>query len=86
MDVPGRPSKRLRALSLILPLLPGVRLARLPALVALNPPAEYPLIKLWLVIAVLLLVLVLVLCAADEAMVVVDFVEKVRLRRCLPNS
>ena len=36
-------------------------LARLPALVALNPPAECPLIILWLVLEVFVVLLVAVL-------------------------
>lgn len=52
--------------------IPNLRLARLPALVALKAPAEAPLMRLWLVIAVLLLLLVLVvtaLCAPEDELV-----------------
>ena len=53
---------------------PPARLAKLPALVALNPPADAPLIMLWLVLSVLVVRLVLTLCTPLEEFVVLDLV------------
>ena len=79
----------LLGLPLILPVSPHLLLARLPALVALKPPAEYPLIKLWLVILVLLLlfvVFVFVLCAVEETLVTLDLAVNVRVNLSRPSS
>lgn len=62
------------------------RLARLPALVALNPPADAPLIMLWLVIPVLDVLLVVVLCVPLDELVALDFVVNVRPKRSPLNS
>ena len=62
------------------------RLAKLPALVALNPPAENPLIRLRLVKAVLLVEFVLLLCKPLDEFVALDLFVKVRLSAFLPNS
>ena len=48
--------------------------------------AECPLMMLWLVSCVLLLLFVLVLCAADEADVTLDLVVNVRCNFSLPSS
>lgn len=56
-------------LSLVVPL---PLLVKLPALVALNPPAEWPLIRLWLVRPVLVVVFVPLLWTPLEELVVLD--------------
>ena len=69
----------------ILPQAPFL-LAKLPALVALNAPAECPLITLWLVICVLVVLFVDVLCVPFDALVKVDFVVKVLPITSRPSS
>lgn len=61
-------------------------LAKLPALVALKPPAEYPLMILWLVLCVLVVPFVVVLCTPLEELVALDLVVNVRPMTSRPSS
>ena len=61
-------------------------LARLPALVALKPPAEYPLMILWLVRDVPEELFVATLWKPLDELVALDFVVKVRSSIALPSS
>jgi hypothetical protein len=61
-------------------------LARLPALVALIPPADAPLIKLRSVLCVADELLVVVLRVPDDALVELVFVVNVRSSTCRPTS
>ena len=61
-------------------------LARLPALVALNPPAESPLMILWLVKDVWVDEVVALLWIPLEELVALDFVVKVRPNAARPSS
>lgn len=69
-----------------LPFLIVSLLAKLPALVALNPPADAPLIKLWLVLSVLAVILVPLLCTPLDEFVVLDLLVQVRLGTSPPRS
>lgn len=62
------------------------RLLKLPALVALKPPADWPLIRLWLVRPVLLVIFVLLLCTPLEELVVFDLLVALRLSMSLWTS
>lgn len=61
-------------------------LAKLPALVALKPPAEYPLMMLWLVREVLEELFVATLWIPLDELVALDLVVKVRFNIPLPSS
>ena len=76
-DVTGRPLSMLPNLFL---------LARLPALVALNPPAEWPLIMLWLVMEVWAEEIVALLCTPLEEFVALDFMVNVLPSAARPSS
>lgn len=67
-------------------MLPHLRRAKLPALVALKPPAEYPLMMLWLVLWVLVVPFVATLWTPLEEFVALDFVVKVRSNILRPSS
>ena len=61
-------------------------LARLPALVALIPPADVPLIRLRFVLCVADELLVVVLRVPEDVLVELVFVVEVRSSTCRPTS